>query len=76
MSSVSYTSPAEVHDYNNADGHGDTHNDSCHYMMRAKRKAADNDEEHDEDGGFDEDENTDEVKDDQDNLKGKRRAGR
>ena len=49
ISSVaSYTSPAEVHDYNNADGHGDTHNDSCHYMMRAKRKAADNDEEHDE----------------------------
>ena len=30
-----YTFPAEVHDYNNADGHGDTHNDSCHYMMRA-----------------------------------------
>ena len=36
----------------------------------------DNDEEHGEDGGFDEDENTDEVKDDQDDLKGKRRAGR
>ena len=65
-----------MHDYNNADGHGDTHNYSSHYMMRANRKAADNDEEHDEDGGFDEDENTDEVKDGQDDLKGKRRAGR
>ena len=65
-----------MHAYHNADYHGDSHNDNCHDVMRTKGKAADDGEEHDEDGGFDEDENTDEVKDDQDDLTGKRRAGR